>query len=1122
MPQPVFISYARDTSRAHAEALHQALGGRTAFLDTADIAPGERFPEALVDALFSAKVVVIFAEPHYFTRWYCLLEFRIARTPFLRVAGRSDATQQEKEDALRGLVVAIPARGVNPMTERFPPLVRARNWPDVENIEEIARLVDAELLADPPTLRERHASVEEAEAARSFLLEATRLPEPQRIGDVPFVPQVGLPQSIGEEFVGRADDLWRIHDLLWTERGDPATAAGLTGSIEAIGGFGKTRLALEYLYRFGPRYFEGGLFWINAESDAELQLYDVLQALDPDTPDITIVRQRPAGVPGAVARAIRARKDAPTPLFIIDNVPEPEPGQPPKPLETWCPVLHDVPVLTTSRTRVALVGGRVFALPIETLDPESAVQLLSAEAQPDALSADEWNEIAAWVGYLPLALEVLNRLLRSGEMAPRALLDLSRGERPSVAVDRAMESIRHVVPAGALRGITEAFSASYERLTSQEQYAARLIAWMAPAPIPMFVIDAFGPEVFAPGVRSKLISRSLVTQVTDGSADFFGTMHRVLADFIRGQSPAPEAEIGAVASLLRAQMKSGAEGALGSARMRSCAPLFLSFAANWLAVRSDEDGMIRVGSFATHAASALWDWGHHALAAELFGWLASASARRFGDEYPGALASWANLAMMYRELGNYEQAKQLQERILEPMRRALGPDHVDTLGTINNLAVTRYELGDYAGAAELYAEVLARMRSKQGDEHPMTLTALSNLALVRRDQGELSVAHELLEQVLEGRRRVLGEEHRDTLASMSNLANTLGKRGERARSRELREHVYASLRTLLGDEHPHTLSAMHNLAESRRVMGDHAGAQELEERVLEARRRLLGDEHPETLFSMGNLAATLRQRGLYADAQDLQERVMESMRRTLGPDHPRTLTAINSLAGTRGMRGDYRGAEELLEQVLATRQRILGDGHPDTLSSMHDLASMRGRQGDAAGAVLLLEHVLEARRQIYGDEHPSTLMTMSELAIGRRGLGDDAAAQELQEQVLEARRRFQGPEHPGTLNAMSQLALTLRSRGDLAGAQELQEHALEASCRVLGAEHPSTTGAAWSLFRTYLAGNHLDAAGAVLFEHMMWLIDRDPESLAEPQQRIQSRIRAALQGEPLDDGDGGE
>ncbi len=43
MAHPVFISYARDASAEHARALHEALGGRTAFLDTEDIEIGERF-----------------------------------------------------------------------------------------------------------------------------------------------------------------------------------------------------------------------------------------------------------------------------------------------------------------------------------------------------------------------------------------------------------------------------------------------------------------------------------------------------------------------------------------------------------------------------------------------------------------------------------------------------------------------------------------------------------------------------------------------------------------------------------------------------------------------------------------------------------------------------------------------------------------------------------------------------------------------------------------------------------------------------------------------------------------------------------------------------------------------
>lgn len=972
MTHPVFISYARDASREPALALHQALGGRTAFLDTEAISLGERFPEALADALFNARVVVIFAEPAYFTRWYCLLEFRIARTPFLRVAERQGATAQEKEEALRGLVVAMPPRGVNPMMDRFPPLVAARSWPDVGDVDRIAELVLGELATNPPTLRERYAA--DADRARSFLLDATRLPPPMRIGSLPFVPQVGLPNSIADAFVGRADDLWRIHDLLWTERGDPATAAGLTGSIEAIGGFGKTRLALEYLYRFGPRHFKGGLFWINAESDPELQLYDVLQALDPQAPAIEQIRQVPGGVPAALARTIRARSDdVPTPLFIIDNVPEPEAGQQPKSLDTWCPVLGEVPVLTTSRTRVALgAGGSVVALPIEALDPDAAVALLTTEVRRDQLEDAEWNRIAEWAGHLPLALEVLNRLLRSGEMAPRALLALSREQRPSAAVDAAMESIRHVVPAGALRGITEAFSASYNLLTPEEQYAARLIAWIASAAIPTFVIDEFGSDVFALGVRGKLRNRSFVTEVRNSSEASYGMMHRVLADFIRARSQAPEYEAEVVSSALTRLMESAeGKGAEGSTLVRECASLASSVFGNWIAGLPAENRFSGPWEFAIGAGDTLLQWGHPTLAGDLFELLVSACSRRFGDEHPDTLSAMNNLAVTRRDRGDYAGGQKLQERVLEGRRRVLGEEHAHTLTSMNNLALTRSDLGDFTGAQELQQKVMESRRRVLGNEHRETLGAMSNLANTLAHQGDYAGAQELQEQVKEGMGRILGHDHPDTLTAMHNLALTRIDRGDYAGVHDLSSVVKARL-SIMGEEHPDTLSAMNNLAGAYSALGDHPAAHDIQERVVEVRRRVLGDEHPDTLISITNLASMHRVRGDHGKAEELQERVLEGMQRILGDEHPVTLSTMNNLANTRRERGDVARALDLEERVVDARLRIFGIEHPDTLTSMNNMAITLCMQGDFVRAQVLQIRALEVLRRRLGVEHPST------------------------------------------------------------------------------------------------------------------------------------------------------
>ena len=55
---PVFISYARKTSRVHAEALHGELEGSgvPAFLDSSDIETLQKFPTEISDALLMIAV----------------------------------------------------------------------------------------------------------------------------------------------------------------------------------------------------------------------------------------------------------------------------------------------------------------------------------------------------------------------------------------------------------------------------------------------------------------------------------------------------------------------------------------------------------------------------------------------------------------------------------------------------------------------------------------------------------------------------------------------------------------------------------------------------------------------------------------------------------------------------------------------------------------------------------------------------------------------------------------------------------------------------------------------------------------------------------------------------------
>ena len=109
-------------------------------------------------------------------------------------------------------------------------------------------------------------------------------------------------------------------------------------------------------------------------------------------------------------------------------------------------------------------------------------------------------------------------------------------------LDRLTKAISPQLPPDKVRGITQALYVSYERLPEEAKTVARLIAQLAPEPIPLALLKALGNEADDPSVRAALVTRSFVRPVepvgnAEKKVEFLGRMHPVLADFIRKKAP---------------------------------------------------------------------------------------------------------------------------------------------------------------------------------------------------------------------------------------------------------------------------------------------------------------------------------------------------------------------------------------------------------------------------------------------------------------------------------------------------------------------------------------------------------------------------------------------------------
>ncbi len=810
----------------------------------------------------------------------------------------------------------------------MPAAVTDRNWPKAEEAERLEALVHQALRNSLPAIRHRLAA-DEALRLSSAFLEESRVPQPQLLhGILCSLPPGVAGQSIGARFVGRADLLRNIHRTLSEGSGK---AARLTGRITAGGGFGKTRLAIEYLYRFAS-YYPGGIFWVNAESSAiEAEFWRILSAINPRVPDLAVMRGQGRDVRRELERALR-KIEKPA-LYVIDNIPEPRLVTDPQPIGDFCPALGAVAILATSRQDTR--EENVRTIPVDVLNRDSAILLLTDNLPGAAtLSWADWGQIAEWVGDLPFALDLLNASLALGSISPQAALERVHltDPEPGAAgeLDRLREGLRGQVPPNAIRGVTDVFSISFVKLDPASRQVAQLLAQLAPAPIPEAFMEALPEELKTPGVRAALRSRHFVTA---GDHLSFGIMHRLMVGFLRRAAPAlaPKLLEAACAVLRRVMTPEHCRDTRHWPVMKLCRPH-----AETLFARCS----------ATDVASAV-----------------------VPPSTMGLMAASLALAQ-----GDHAGARRIQERVLEVRRRVLGDEHPDTLEAMNNLAGTLGAQGDYAGARHLQEKVLEVRRRVLGGEHPHTLTSMNNLAGTLQLQGDWAVAGQLHEKVLEVSRRVLGEEDPHTLTSMGNLATALGAQGNHAGARDLQQQVVEGMARVLGEDHMDTLGAMNNLAATLDEQGDFKGARHLHERVLKGLTSALGEEHPGTLSSMGNLALTLMAQGHYTRARRLQEQVLEARTRMLGPEHPHTLSSMDNLAATLSAQGDNARARQLQEKVLVVAKRVLGEDHPSTLNSMNNLAATLAPR-NRAEAIGLLRTCLSARRKVLGENHPKTIST---------------------------------------------------------------------------------------------------------------------------------------------------
>jgi tetratricopeptide (TPR) repeat protein len=756
--------------------------------------------------------------------------------------------------------------------------------------------------------------------------------------------------------VGRAEVLAQLDQQL--QQIDRVAISTLTG----MGGIGKSELALQYAWQEWPKQTcRGGICWLNvAESDPGLSILSFAQI----HLGLTLPEE------GELVERVRyvwqgwLKNEQDQTLIIFDDVREL------LQIRDYLPPQNNrFRVIITTRNQQ--IASNFSLIDVKVLSPEKALELLaiflSQAVENDRETA---QELCAWLGYLPLAIELVGQYGKYMQSSLAEILEQLKAQR----LDNESLQVTQNALMTAQRGVAAAFELSWTQLSASSQLAGQLLSLFAESAIAQDLILA----LFEVGSPQPPLKRGAIEEESLKR----GAIERVFPTFSKWFSkpkvePIPELNLPIATkadlrhlvnlnllkdlgennyelhTLIRHYLRDKLEASevMETAKQAYCV-VMVNVAKNIKQTLTLEDIAI-IEPFIDHlkiAAEELNQWlededlywpfyglstfhraqGFYNQAVPSFEQCLSLSEQRFGPKHPKVATSLNNLASLYKSQGKYAEAEPLYLRSLAIREKPLGENHPDVAQSLNNLASLYKSQGKYAEAEPLYLRSLAIIEKQLGENHPLVAQSLNNLAGLYKSQGKYEEAEPLYLRSLAIIEKQLGENHPLVAQSLNNLAALYEFQGKYAEAEPLYQRSLAIRQKQLGENHPDVATSLNNLAGLYQSQGKYEEAEPLFLRSLAIREKQLGENHPDVAQSLNNLASLYKSQGKYAEADPLFLRSLAIMEKQLGENHPDVAQSLNNLAGLYYSQGKYEEAEPLYQRAIAIFSEKSGENHPNT------------------------------------------------------------------------------------------------------------------------------------------------------------------------------------------------
>lgn len=208
----------------------------------------------------------------------------------------------------------------------------------------------------------------------------------------------------------------------------------------------------------------------------------------------------------------------------------------------------------------------------------------------------------------------------------------------------------------------------------------------------------------------------------------------------------------------------------------------------------------------------------------------------------------------------YADAREATSRAIAIFTEALGADDVRLHYPITGLANVYLALGDYAQAKALNERAIAIVEKAAGPT-PLVTPNLNNLGGACFEGGDYDCAISAFRRAHALYEKSYGKKFFGTAVTLSNLAEALRAKGQADRALPLDEEAVATIESMFGKDEPNLAALVVGLAETQRALGNTAQARATFGRALALEEKALGHDHADLAAPLTGIGETYLDEG---------------------------------------------------------------------------------------------------------------------------------------------------------------------------------------------------------------------------------------------------------------------